>query len=159
MSTRKTSPWPLPKAAAAKPVATGPSPTICTRLEKVFARLKKAHPGAELRVCDEAGPTGFVLARRCAQLRIHCTVVAPLAHPEPRWGPGEDGPARRAQAGPAASGRRVERGARARGERRSHARSLPGAHRCRAGLATWPCATQSLPVAPRLSLQRQERLE
>jgi len=33
-------------------------------LEKVFAKLRKAHPGAELRVCYEAGPTGFVLARR-----------------------------------------------------------------------------------------------
>ena len=50
-------------------------------LEKVFARLKKAHPGAELRVCYEAGPTGFVLARRLAQLKTHCTVVAPSLIP------------------------------------------------------------------------------
>src|SRR5678815_6020038 len=77
----------------------GTIPNDLHAVEKVFAKLKKAHPGAALRVCYEAGPTGFVLARRCAQLRIHCTVVAPLAHPEPRWGPGEDGPARRAQAG------------------------------------------------------------
>ena len=27
-------------------------------LEKVFAKLRKAHPGAEPRVCYEAGPTG-----------------------------------------------------------------------------------------------------
>ena len=50
-------------------------------LEKVFARLKKAHPGAELRVCYEAGPTGFVLARRLAQLKVDCTVVAPSLIP------------------------------------------------------------------------------
>jgi transposase len=50
-------------------------------LEKILARLRKAHPGAELRVCYEAGPTGFVLARRCAQLQIHCTVVAPSLIP------------------------------------------------------------------------------
>jgi len=50
-------------------------------LEKVFAKLRKAHPGAELRVCYEAGPTGFVLARRLAQLKIHCTVVAPSLIP------------------------------------------------------------------------------
>jgi transposase len=50
-------------------------------LEKVFAKLKKAHPGAELRVCYEAGPTGFVLARRLAQLKIPCTVVAPSLVP------------------------------------------------------------------------------
>jgi transposase len=50
-------------------------------LEKVFAKLRKAHPGAELRVCYEAGPTGFVLARRLAQLQIDCTVVAPSLIP------------------------------------------------------------------------------
>jgi transposase len=50
-------------------------------LEKVFSRLKKAHPESELRVCYEAGPTGFVIARRCAQLRIQCTVVAPSLIP------------------------------------------------------------------------------
>ena len=50
-------------------------------LEKVFTKLRKAHPGAELRVCYEAGPTGFVIARRLAQLKIHCTVVAPSLIP------------------------------------------------------------------------------
>lgn len=50
-------------------------------LEKVFARLRKAHPGVELRVCYEAGPTGFVLARRLAQLKTDCTVVAPSLIP------------------------------------------------------------------------------
>jgi transposase len=50
-------------------------------LEKVFAKLRKAHPGAELRICYEAGPTGFVLARRLGQLEIDCTVVAPSMTP------------------------------------------------------------------------------
>ena len=50
-------------------------------LEKVFTKLKKAHPEVELRVFYEAGPTGFVLSRRCAQLKIHCTVVAPSLIP------------------------------------------------------------------------------
>jgi hypothetical protein len=72
-------------------------------VEKVFAKLKKAHPGAALRVCYEAGPTGFVLARRCAQLRIDCQVVAPSLIP--RRGADQDRPARRAQAGAAASRR------------------------------------------------------
>ena len=49
--------------------------------EKVFAKLRKAHPGAELRVCYEAGPTGFVLARRLGQLKTECTVVAPSLIP------------------------------------------------------------------------------
>ena len=59
----------------------GTIPNDLHALEKVFARLRKAHPGAELRVCYEAGPTGFVLARRLAQLKIHCTVVAPSLIP------------------------------------------------------------------------------
>ena len=50
-------------------------------LEKVLAKLKKAHSGAELRVCYEAGPTGFVIARRLGQLKVHCMVVAPSLIP------------------------------------------------------------------------------
>lgn len=50
-------------------------------LEKTLSKLRKAHPGTELRVCYEAGPTGFVLARRLAQLGIDCTVVAPSLIP------------------------------------------------------------------------------
>ena len=68
----------------------GTIPNDLHALEKVFAKLRKApidgaqglrHPGTELRVCYEAGPTGFVIARRCAQLKIHCTVVAPSLIP------------------------------------------------------------------------------
>ena len=59
----------------------GTIPNDLHALEKVFTKLKKAHPGAELRVCYEAGPTGFVISRRCAQLKIHCTVVAPSLIP------------------------------------------------------------------------------
>jgi transposase len=50
-------------------------------LERTFARIRKAHPQAELRVCYEAGPSGFVIARRLAQLGIDCTVVAPSLIP------------------------------------------------------------------------------
>ena len=59
----------------------GSIPNDLHALEKVFAKLRKAHPGVELRVCYEAGPTGFVLARRLGQLKIHCTVVAPSLIP------------------------------------------------------------------------------
>ena len=59
----------------------GTIPNDLHALEKVLAKLKKAHPGAELRVCYEAGPTGFVIARRCGQLKVHCTVVAPSLIP------------------------------------------------------------------------------
>lgn len=50
-------------------------------LEKTMCRIRKAHPGTELRVCYEAGPTGFVIARRFAQPGIDCTVVAPSLIP------------------------------------------------------------------------------
>lgn len=59
----------------------GAIPNDLHALEKLLARLRKAHPGTGLRVCYEAGPTGFVLARRCAQLEIDCTVVAPSLIP------------------------------------------------------------------------------
>src|SRR6188474_3439673 len=62
----------------------GTMPNDLHAVEKVFAKLKTAHPGAALRVCHEAGPTGFVLARRCAQLRIDCQVVAPSLIPTRR---------------------------------------------------------------------------
>ena len=50
-------------------------------LEKAITKIKKAHPGVELRVCYEAGPTGFVIARHLARMKVHCTVVAPSLIP------------------------------------------------------------------------------
>jgi len=46
-------------------------------LEKVLARIRKAHPGARLEVCYEAGPCGFGIARRLKQLKVPCLVAAP----------------------------------------------------------------------------------
>src|SRR5712691_7517439 len=50
-------------------------------LEKTLAKIKKAHSGAALRVCYEAGPTGFTIARRLAQLKVECLVAAPSLIP------------------------------------------------------------------------------
>jgi transposase len=50
-------------------------------LEKTLAKIKKAHPGRTLKVCYEAGPTGFVIARRLAQLKVECLVAAPTLIP------------------------------------------------------------------------------
>lgn len=61
----------------------GTIPNDLHALEKVFAKLRKAHPGTELRVCYEAGPTGFVLARRLGQLKIACTARPPTGLPIP----------------------------------------------------------------------------
>ena len=50
-------------------------------LEKLLRRLK-GNEERTLHVCYEAGPCGFVIARRLKQLRIECTVVAPSLIPK-----------------------------------------------------------------------------
>jgi len=40
--------------------------------QKTLAKIRKAHPGTVLNICYEAGPTGFVIARRLAQLKVDC---------------------------------------------------------------------------------------
>ena len=53
-------------------------------LEKVFAKLRQAHQlkNADFEVVYEAGPCGFVIARRLEQLGIPCIVVAPSLIPK-----------------------------------------------------------------------------
>jgi transposase len=51
-------------------------------LEKALTRLRKAHPGAQLEVAYEAGPCGFVIARRLKQLKVPCLVAAPSLIPK-----------------------------------------------------------------------------
>lgn len=52
------------------------------RLEKALARIRKAHPGAILEIAYEAGPCGFVIARRLKQLKVPCLVAAPSLIPK-----------------------------------------------------------------------------
>src|SRR5438477_928958 len=52
------------------------------RLEKALSRIRKAHPGASLEVAYEAGPCGFVIARRLKQLEVPCLVAAPSLIPK-----------------------------------------------------------------------------
>ena len=52
-------------------------------LEKLMRKLQREGPeGRELRVCYEAGPCGFGLARRLLQLKIDCQVIAPSLIPK-----------------------------------------------------------------------------
>jgi transposase len=51
-------------------------------LQKALSRLRKAHPGARLEVAYEAGPCGFVIARRLQQLNVPCLVAAPSLIPK-----------------------------------------------------------------------------
>lgn len=58
----------------------GVIPNTLHSVEKLLRKLGQA--GKELRVCYEAGPCGFVLARRLRKLGIACTVVAPSLTPK-----------------------------------------------------------------------------
>jgi transposase len=51
-------------------------------LEKMLARIRKAHPGARLEIAYEAGPCGFGIARRLKQLGVPCLVAAPSLIPK-----------------------------------------------------------------------------
>jgi transposase len=51
------------------------------RLEHAVGRIRKAHPGAHLEAAYEAGPCGFVIARRLKQLALPCLVAAPSLIP------------------------------------------------------------------------------
>jgi transposase len=51
-------------------------------LEKALRKIRQAHGGAPLEVCYEAGACGFGIARRLAQLKVACTVVAPSMIPK-----------------------------------------------------------------------------
>ena len=55
----------------------GNIPNCLHALERTMGKLKRAHPECRLQVAYEAGPTGFVIARRLAQLKVECTVAAP----------------------------------------------------------------------------------
>jgi transposase len=59
----------------------GSIPNDLHALERVVTKLRKAHPRTQLEFCYEAGPTGFVLARRLTQLKLPCSVVAPSLIP------------------------------------------------------------------------------
>jgi transposase len=51
-------------------------------LERALGRIRKAHPEAQLEVAYEAGPCGFGIARRLAQLKTSCLVAAPSLIPK-----------------------------------------------------------------------------
>jgi len=55
--------------------------TIPNRAESVRKLMKKLGPALGLRVCYEAGPTGYVLYWQLTQMGVHCDVVAPTLVP------------------------------------------------------------------------------
>ena len=55
--------------------------TITNRMESVRKLIKKLGPVEKLRVCYEAGPTGYVLYWQLAELGVQCEVIAPSLVP------------------------------------------------------------------------------
>jgi hypothetical protein len=55
--------------------------TIPNRTESVRKLIKKLGPAEKLRVCYEAGPTGYVTYWQLAELGVKCEVVAPTLVP------------------------------------------------------------------------------
>jgi hypothetical protein len=54
---------------------------IPNRMESIRKLLKKLGPVEKLRVCYEAGPTGYVLYWHLAELGVQCEVIAPSLVP------------------------------------------------------------------------------
>jgi transposase len=54
---------------------------IPNRPESIHKLVKKLGPAANLRVCYEAGPTGYVIYWQLTGLGVHCDVVAPTLVP------------------------------------------------------------------------------
>ena len=54
---------------------------IPNRAESLERAMKKLGPAEKLKVCYEAGPTGYVVYWQLAKLGIHCDVVAPTLIP------------------------------------------------------------------------------
>ena len=50
--------------------------TIPNRPDAVRRLIRKVGPADDLRVCYEAGPTGYVLYWQLIGLNVHCDVVA-----------------------------------------------------------------------------------
>jgi transposase len=55
--------------------------TVPNRSEAIGRLMKKLGPAEKLRVCYEAGPTGYVMYWQLTALGIHCVVVAPTLVP------------------------------------------------------------------------------
>src|SRR5258708_21891343 len=55
--------------------------TIPNRAESIRKLIRKLGPAEKLRVCYEAGPTGYVVYWQLAELGVQCEVVAPTLVP------------------------------------------------------------------------------
>ena len=71
-------------ADGSAPVFYGKTAGNNLSVERALTKLRKklGVEKEDLRICYEAGPTGFVLARRLIQLHYDCIVIAPSKIPQ-----------------------------------------------------------------------------
>jgi transposase len=67
--------------------------TIPNRPESIRKLVKRLEPTSTVRVCYEAGPTGYALYWQLAKLGVKCEGRGPDAGPRQGRRSGEDGPA------------------------------------------------------------------
>ena len=72
---------------------------IPNRTESIGRLIRKLGKPEQLRVCYEAGPTGYVLYWQLSELGVKCEVVAPTLVPVKSRRSGEDRSARCGEAG------------------------------------------------------------
>jgi transposase len=94
----------LPPDAASAEVEQIPSDEAA-----VLAFLGRFPEPGRLRVCYEAGPTGYELARLLHRQGVACQVIAPSLIPRAAGDKARDRPARLPPPGPPAPGRRAGR--------------------------------------------------
>ena len=122
--------------------------TIPNRPEAVRRLVRKLGPPDQLRVCYEAGPTGYVLYWQLIGLGVHCDVIAPSLVPVEGRRPGQDGSARCRETRAQLPRGRSDAGVGARCRARSAARSGAGAGGGEEGPTAGAPSARQIPVAP-----------
>src|SRR5215217_8046088 len=122
---------------------------IPNRIESIRKLVKKLGPVKHLRVCYEAGPTGYVVYWQLTALGVTCEVVAPTLVPVKARRSGQDRPSRRAEARAQLSGGRLDAGVGARRGARSAAGSRPRTRSGQEGPAPRAPSVGQIPAAAR----------
>ena len=129
--------------------------TIPNRPEAVRRLVRKLGPVDQLRVCYEAGPTGYVLYWQLIGLGVHCDVVAPSLVPIEGRRSGQDRSARRRETGAQLPGGRSDAGVGAGCRARSAAGSGPRAGGGEEGPTSRAPSAGQIPAAPRPAAARR----
>jgi hypothetical protein len=79
---KRLTPSPLPTRSKGEIRIFETITNVLQALEKVLTRIRKTHPGAQLKVAYEAGPCGFGIARRLKQLDVPCVIATPSLIPK-----------------------------------------------------------------------------